>query len=110
MSSAINNDVIIVIMSQCKNGGVNDLYETGRALVDIGAVLAFDMTVECVISKLSYLLGKGYSVPKVKKMVMQSLRGEMTDLKKTNNKFSLKNNELVKAVKSMLKVTDQEDM
>lgn len=70
LRSAIDNDVIIVIMSQCKYGGVNDLYETGRALVEIGAVLAFDMTIECVISKLSYLIGKGYSVPKIKKMVM----------------------------------------
>lgn len=106
LSSAIRNDVILVIMSQCKDGGVNDLYETGRALVEIGAVLAFDMTVECVIAKLSYLLGKGYSVPKIKKMVMQSLRGEMTDLKKSSNQFSLKNNEMVKAVKNILNVTD----
>lgn len=85
LNKAIRNDIIIVVMSQCKDGGVNDLYETGRALVDIGAVLAFDMTVECVISKLSYLIGKGYSVTKIKKMVMQNLRGEMTDTKKVNN-------------------------
>ena len=106
LSSAIRNDVIIVIMSQCKDGGVNDLYETGRALVEIGAVLAFDMTVECVIAKLGYLLGKAYSVPKIKKMVMQSLRGEMTDLKKSSNQFSLKNNDMVKAVRNILNVTD----
>ena len=58
LSEAINNDVIIVIMTQCAQGGVNDLYETGRYLVDLGAVLAFDMTFECVTAKLSYLMGK----------------------------------------------------
>ena len=37
LQQAINNDVIIVIMTQCREGGVNDLYETGRALVELGA-------------------------------------------------------------------------
>ena len=87
---------------------MNDLYETGRALVEIGAVLAFDMTLECVLSKLAYLLGKGYSDEKVKKLMMTDLRGEMTDvkLKKKNEKFSLKNNEIVKAVTTILNVHD----
>ena len=79
---AINNDVIIVIMSQCQEGGVNDLYETGRYLTKIGAVLAFDMTTECVLAKLSYLLGKKYSISKIKKLMSLNLRGELTDLKK----------------------------
>lgn len=81
-------------MTQCKEGGVNDLYETGKALVDMGAVLAFDMTTESVLSKLSYLMGKQYSIEKIKMMMMQNLRGELTDLKKlpNMNTFSLKNN------------------
>ena len=66
LKQAIDNDVIIVIMTQCREGGVNDLYETGRSLVQLGAVLAFDMTLECVLAKLAYLLGKGYSDDKIK--------------------------------------------
>ena len=66
LKQAIENDVIIVIMTQCREGGVNDLYETGRALVELGAVLAYDMTLECVLAKLAYLLGKGYSDEKTK--------------------------------------------
>lgn len=72
-------------MTQCAEGGVNDLYETGRALVDLGAVLAYDMTLECIFAKLSYLLGKQYSNPKIKRMMMQSLKGELTDLKNQSN-------------------------
>ena len=92
-------------MTQCREGGVNDLYET---LVEIGAVLAYDMTLECVLSKLAYLLGKGYSDEKVKKLMMSDLRGELTDMKqqKKNQKFSLKNNGIVKAVMQILNVTD----
>lgn len=70
LEQAISNDVIIVIMTQCREGGVNDLYETGRAMIDIGAVLAFDMTLECVLAKLAYLVGKDYSTEKIKKMMM----------------------------------------
>ena len=91
LNDAIQKDVIVVIMTQCQEGGVNDLYETGRALVEIGAVLAYDMTFECILAKLSYLLGKNYSSSKIKQMMMQSLKGELTDIKKDMNNFSLKN-------------------
>ncbi len=50
--------------------------------MELGAVLAYDMTSECVIAKLSYLIGNNYSTDKIKKMMSQSLRGELTDLKK----------------------------
>lgn len=110
LDKAIQQDKIIVIMTQCFQGEVNDVYEAGRALVSMGAVLAYDMTMECIFAKLSYLLGKKYSISKVKTMMMQSLRGELTDLKKTSNTFSLKNNKLVQAVAEVLRVTDQDDL
>ena len=37
---------------------MNDLYEAGRVLTDMGAVLGQDMTIECCYAKLSYLLGQ----------------------------------------------------
>lgn len=80
---AIKRGVIIVIISQCHKGEVNDLYETGRALVEMGAVLGQDMTAECCYAKLSYLLGKGYTVDKIKRMMMTSMKGELTDIKKS---------------------------
>jgi L-asparaginase/Glu-tRNA(Gln) amidotransferase subunit D len=30
MKKAIDNDVVLIIKTQCPEGGVNDLYETGR--------------------------------------------------------------------------------
>lgn len=36
---AIGKDVIVVILTQCHKGGVNDLYEAGRSLTELGAVL-----------------------------------------------------------------------
>ena len=55
---AIQRGVIVVIKTQCHRGSVNDVYETGRVLTQIGCVLAMDMTVECIFAKLAYLLGK----------------------------------------------------
>jgi L-asparaginase/Glu-tRNA(Gln) amidotransferase subunit D len=48
----------VCIKTQCGTGSVNDVYETGRMLTKIGCVLTADMTVECIIAKLMYLLGK----------------------------------------------------
>lgn len=89
---------------------MNDLYETGRALVNMGAVLGNDMTIECCLAKLSYLFGKKYSTSKVKKMMMQNLRGELNDIRKQQNKFSLENSDLVQAVAKTLGVNDNEDV
>lgn len=82
LTDAINRNVIIIIKTQCYNGGVNDMYETGRKLVNLGAVLAHDMTLECIIAKTAYLIGKGYSIDKIKQQINLSLRGELTDQKK----------------------------
>lgn len=68
------------------------------------------MTFECILAKLSYLLGKKYGIIKIKQMMMQSLKGELTDIKKEQNTFSLKNSQMVQAVSKILNVTDQEDI
>lgn len=40
LDKAINQQgVIVVILTQCHRGTVNDLYEAGRALTELGAVL-----------------------------------------------------------------------
>lgn len=39
IQKSLNANKVIVILSQCHKGSVNDLYEAGRALTDLGAVL-----------------------------------------------------------------------
>ena len=58
LNQAVADGVIIVIQTQCYHGSVDDVYETGRVLTQMGCILAMDMTVECLFAKLSYLLGK----------------------------------------------------
>jgi L-asparaginase/Glu-tRNA(Gln) amidotransferase subunit D len=47
-----------VIKTQCYKGTVDDLYETGKRLTEMGCILALDMTVECLYAKIGYLFGK----------------------------------------------------
>ena len=89
---------------------MNDIYECGRILVDKGAVLAYDMTLECIFAKLSYLIGKKYSSQKVKAMMMQSLRGELTDHNKNHENFTLKSSKMVQAIAEIMNVTDQDEI
>lgn len=67
------------------------------------------MTLESCYAKLSYLLGKEYSIEKIKKMLSKSLRGELTDLKREEKMFSLKNSKLVEAIAKVLKSEETSD-
>ena len=58
IQDAVDNDVLVVIKSQCHHGGVDDVYAAGRFLTNLGCILSQDMTTECLFAKLSYLIGK----------------------------------------------------
>lgn len=75
---ASSRGVVIVNITQCKKGSVSDLYATGVALKQVGIVQGLDMTTECALTKLSYLLGKGYSAAQVRALIGTNLRGELT--------------------------------
>ena len=69
-----------------------------------------DMTIECIFAKLSYLLGRKFSKEKVSLLMKTNLRGELTDITKEEEKFSIKNSEMVMAVANYMKVKDFEDI
>ena len=98
LKRAIEQGIIVVIITQCHRGTVNDLYEAGRVLTDMGAVLGQDMTLECCYAKLSFLLGKRYSLDKIKHMLNTNIKGELTDIRRQKEIFSLKNSNLVKTI------------
>lgn len=74
--------VIAVNVSQCVKGMVppTALYATGRHLDRIGVVSGSDMTVECALAKLSFLLSLPTVHPdQLKRQLGRSLRGELTE-------------------------------
>lgn len=76
---ATDAGVVIVNVTQCLNGGVNDsLYETGNALAQAGVISGHDITSEAAITKLMYLLGMGLDSEGVKRYMSLDLCGEVT--------------------------------
>ena len=79
LSEATEAGVIIVSCTQCSNGAVSGIYETGRALIDAGVIPGSDITPEAALTKLSYVLSKDNWDLAMKRRAMQfSIRGEMT--------------------------------
>ncbi|KAI8140484.1 asparaginase-domain-containing protein [Fennellomyces sp. T-0311] len=92
LKDACDRGVVIVNCTQCRKGLVTDSYATGRQLAAIGVVAGADMTPECALAKLSYLLGKKPMDPqKVRVMMTRNLRGELT-LRNEHPRFSATSN------------------
>lgn len=55
---AAEKGIIILNVTQCAIGSVNmSIYETGRALEQIGVISGHDITIEAAVAKLMHLLG-----------------------------------------------------
>lgn len=79
IKKAIDKGLIILNVSQCLSGSVEqEKYETGVALKKIGVVGGKDMTTEAAITKLMYLLGRKYSEQEIHRLLLRSLRGEIS--------------------------------
>ncbi|KAF8077724.1 L-asparaginase [Lyophyllum atratum] len=79
LKEACDRGVVVVAITQCSKGSVSDAYETGRTMLQAGVVSGHDMTPECALAKLGYLLSKPeLSVEEVRELISTPLRGELT--------------------------------
>lgn len=83
--SLLKYNKVVVLVSQCKNGFVRSTYASSVELKEKGAILAEDMTIEAVIAKLSYVMGKGYKGKEVKEKMLEDMRGEIDTSDPTGN-------------------------
>ncbi|KAL7411654.1 asparaginase-domain-containing protein [Mrakia frigida] len=81
--------IVIVNITQCPEGFVSKAYSGGWALEKAGVVAGGDMTTECALTKLSYLLSKpNISISQVHHLIGASLRGEISSPPSTNDTSS----------------------
>ena len=77
----IDNGCNIVVTTQCLKGHVNmSLYATGNYFNDIGLINGHDMTIEAIVAKLSYLIGKGLTGLELRNKFQQNIVGELTPM------------------------------
>jgi len=79
LQRAIKQGVLIVNVSQCSGGAVEQgKYETSIHLKEIGVVSGGDITTEAALAKLMFLFGQSSNLKEIKKLFQTDLRGEMS--------------------------------
>lgn len=71
--------VVMVNITQCARGTVEmGRYETSLQLIKAGVLNGYDSTLECVVTKLMFLLGHNYTNEQIMLLMNTSLAGEVT--------------------------------
>ena len=79
LSEATERGIVIVNISQCQTGMVEMArYETGLQLIDAGVISGYDSTVECVLTKLMFLLGHNLTPREIRNEMKRPIAGEFT--------------------------------
>lgn len=74
-----SKEIVIVDITQCTKGFVKmGLYEASAKLTDAGVISGVDLTPEAAVTKLMYLIGKGYNTENIKKLMQIDICGEQT--------------------------------
>ena len=78
LEEKVNNGIHLIINTQCAGGMVEiGRYATSAALLKMGAISSFDLTMEGAITKAIYLLGQNLSKEDFRLQYESNLKGEL---------------------------------
>jgi L-asparaginase len=73
-----DNKIPIVITTQAPDGVASmKVNEPGQLALSLGAIPAWDMSMESMVAKLAWLIGNGHSHEEIQRLMITSLRGEI---------------------------------
>ena len=76
---ACDDGILILNLSQCSQATIHQtVYETGAVMEQAGVISGCDLTLEAALAKLMHLFTKRLQVDEVKRLMQQSLVGELT--------------------------------
>jgi len=74
----LGEGVAVLLTTQCRYEPSDPMvYETGRLAVESGILRGFDMTSECAVTKLMWVLGHTHDLPQVRRMMYTNYCGEI---------------------------------
>jgi L-asparaginase len=80
ITKLISLNIPVIIASQCLyEPSTPDLYEVSSSLAKAGVISANDMTTEAAVTKLMWVLGKTTVMDDIKRMMLKSYCGEITE-------------------------------
>ncbi|MEE3401205.1 MAG: Glu-tRNA(Gln) amidotransferase GatDE subunit D, partial [Methanomethylophilus sp.] len=80
IKEATDRGTVVVVTSQCLNGRTNlNVYNTGRDMLNAGAVTVWDMLPETAYAKLMWVLANSEGRDAAVEMMRTPLCGEMSD-------------------------------
>ncbi|WP_426415729.1 asparaginase [Aestuariirhabdus sp. LZHN29] len=80
LARANDRGIIIINLSQCLQGGVDQgSYATGSALANAGVISGGDMTLEAAFTKLHHLFACGLDEHRIGRLMQQNLCGELSE-------------------------------
>ncbi|MEM7109780.1 MAG: asparaginase [Bacteroidota bacterium] len=80
LSEAIQNGVVLLNVSQCPGGRVQQgRYQTSKQLQEVGVIDGNDLTLEAALTKLMLVLGELSDLRKIEEKIRCSWSGELTE-------------------------------
>jgi L-asparaginase len=79
IKTLLEQDVAVLLTTQCRyEPSAPMVYETGRLAVELGILQAYDMTSECAVTRLMWVLAHAKSPSEVKHMMLTDFCGEIS--------------------------------
>jgi len=80
IKKAIEKEICVLNVTQCLIGSIKmGIYETSREMLQLGVIDGKDMTTEAAVTKMMYVLSKGFNYQESRYYLQHSIRGEMTE-------------------------------